>query len=801
MPARIGRFEIIRELGHGGQGTVYLAHDTRLERSVALKSVRLGETAIEARAGQLKVLLDEARIVSRLQHPNIVALHDAIEEAGVPYLVFEYVEGQTLGQALKERGAFTPAQAVGLLLDILKGVADAHRQGVLHRDLKPANVMLTVAGTPRIMDFGVATRMREHPQDEERYLRGTPAYMAPEYIQGAPYTQACDLFALGMMLYALVVGAPAVSGSDYASVLQRMRVGIWQRPSERTSAVDERLDRLIMQAIAAEPAQRFADAAAFGAALENYLDPAAAQKPEPEHALHGKQGTLDFLLRRMRHGSDFPALSSTISSVNQALSAENERASVLCNTILKDFALTNKLLKLVNAAHYNHFGGHVSTVSRAVAILGFDGVRNVALSLVLLEHLQNKSQATALREEVIATYFSGVMARQLVQRLGVHDAEYAFICAMFHRLGKLLAVFYLHDEAQAVERLCEARDIDEARASTEVLGISYEELGIGVAREWKFPDQIVDSMRHVTEPLRGRELSAIDRMRALSTLSNELCETVRAPEEERPLLLSVVVQKFGRGLKISEKLLQSVIAESATEVAHGAALLGMSVGTSRLLAAARNAEAPLMPEVAQTNGDTLETVVAGSLLSGSGGSAAEGAAPPAEMRRSALSAGVQDITNTLVGDFELNDVLRIILETMYRAIGFKRVLLLVRDARAGVLRARFGFGGDVNDIVKKGFAVPLNGARDIFYAAISQGADLCIDDLDAEKIRPHVPQWYRELITAHGMVLFPVLVNHRPVALIYADADVPEVLRFQSEELNLLKTLRNQAVLAIKQKS
>ena len=117
------------------------------------------------------------------------------------------------------------------------------------------------------------------------------------------------------------------------------------------------------------------------------------------------------------------------------------------------------------------------------------------------------------------------------------------------------------------------------------------------------------------------------------------------------------------------------------------------------------------------------------------------------------------------------------------------------------LRARFGFGEDVAEILRKGFAVPLAGPRDIFYAAISQGADLCIEDLGAEKIRPHVPQWYQELAAAHGLVLFPVLVNHRPVALIYADADTPETLHFQPEELNLLKTLRNQAVLAIKQRS
>src|SRR5262249_44574107 len=130
-------------------------------------------------------------------------------------------------------------------------------------------------------------------------------------------------------------------------------------------------------------------------------------------------------LRRIRHKSDFPALSSTISAVNKASGADSEPASVLCNAILKDFALTNRLLKLVNAAHYSQFGGAISTVSRAVSILGFNGVKNVAASLLLFDNLQTKAGAAALRDELVATYFGGLLTRDLAGEAGVRDVEQA----------------------------------------------------------------------------------------------------------------------------------------------------------------------------------------------------------------------------------------------------------------------------------------------------------------------------------------------------------------------------------------
>jgi len=170
-------------------------------------------------------------------------------------------------------------------------------------------------------------------------------------------------------------------------------------------------------------------------------------------------------------------------------------------------------------------------------------------------------------------------------------------------------------------------------------------------------------------------------------------------------------------------------------------------------------------------------------------------------RTNMLTAGIQDITNALAGDYRLNDLLRIILETMYSAMGFTRVMLCTRHPQTNSLRGRFGVGTDADLIIKRGFQVPLEASRDVFYGAISNGADICIEDCDSERVRPYIPAWYRKAVDARGFVLFPVIVKKKPVALIYADHAGTDRLKFADGELNLLKTLRNQAILAIRQKS
>ncbi len=795
---------------------MYLALDPRLGRRVAVKTLRLG-AAGGLRHDGLASLLDEARIVATLSHPHIVPLHDAGEHAGTPYLVFEYVEGKTLAALLRAGGPLPVAQAVEIAIALAQGIAYAHERGIIHRDIKPANIMIAPDGVPRLMDFGIARRIQAGGAASGE-IAGTPSYVAPESITRRAFLPAGDQFALGVVLYEMVTGAPPIHGASPREIVRRIVEEDFVLPSQRADGVDTRLDGLLMKALAKNPEERFASAAEMAKALHEYLHPDADAQTD------AATGTLDYLLRRIRHKGDFPAMSATITAVNRAVASDREPISVLCGMILKDFALTARLLKLVNASHFTQFGGEISTVSRAIAIVGFNTVRNLAMSLTLFEHLHEHANAAALKDLAIGAYFSGLLARELAPDADTQNAEQAFVCAMFHRLGKLLATFYLHEEALAVARAMQTHGWDEDRASRQVLGLSYGDLGVGVAKAWNLPDDLRTSMRAVVSPGPMRPEREPERLRLLAGLTNELSETIRTGEESaRPQQVRALLERYGPATGIDERTLNAAVKDATAALMRDAETLGHGVSRSGFArkardwspAAAGSRHGQAKPDAAPDGGpDTLGQIALTQHLSadaaldaaGAAEAAAGPGAPAAPGKRQALlAAGIQDITNSLVSDQPLQDILRIILETMYRAIGFDRVLLFILDAPRQALRCRYGFGPGADAFVKQKLSLPLQGERDLFYAATVMGVDLCVTDLDAEKVRAHVPAWYRREFGGrgpsgpHGLILLPIAQNKRTVGLIYGDSASAATLHFSAEELGLLKTLRNQAVLAMRQ--
>jgi HD-like signal output (HDOD) protein len=222
-------------------------------------------------------------------------------------------------------------------------------------------------------------------------------------------------------------------------------------PSSQNERVDEKLESIILKAVAKNPDERYPSALAMKQALQDYLGVA----PDALAAQGREHSTMEFLLRRMRSKKDFPAISSVISEINQIVSSESDCASKLARTILQDFALTNKLLQLVNTASYGHFSGNINTISKAVVILGFETVRSIASTLILMEFLQNKTQSVQLKDEVVSAIFSGMVAAQLSVGQSIRDAEEIMVCAMFHNLGRMLGIYYFFDESQEIARLVE----------------------------------------------------------------------------------------------------------------------------------------------------------------------------------------------------------------------------------------------------------------------------------------------------------------------------------------------------------
>src|SRR6185295_14969510 len=211
---RLGPYEILGRIGSGGMGDVYRARDARLGREVAVKVLppEAGE-----RPDRLLRFEREAQAVAALNHPNIMALHDIGNEAGVVYAVMELLEGDTLRDRLEETGRFTPIKAVDYAVQIARGLAAAHERGILHRDLKPENLFITRDGRVKILDFGLAQQDIAPEADggsaatrfltEPGMLLGTPGYVAPEQILGRPATVRSDLFAFGIVIYEMLTGS------------------------------------------------------------------------------------------------------------------------------------------------------------------------------------------------------------------------------------------------------------------------------------------------------------------------------------------------------------------------------------------------------------------------------------------------------------------------------------------------------------------------------------------------------------------------------------------------------------------
>jgi serine/threonine protein kinase len=808
-----GRFEIVRPLGEGAQGAVYLAYDTRLGRQVAIKTLRM-RGGRDTWSEQLAILVEEARIVSQLSHPNIVTLYDAGEDKGLPYLVFEHVSGEPLSRSCGKGRPMEPAKAADICIQILKAIDYAHRHGVLHRDIKPSNIMITEDGIARIMDFGIAQPSGpEGPSDDP--FRGTPRYMAPEYISGKAYTERSDLFSIGVVLHEMLTGEAAFAGTNVFTIMHQIANEPIVPPSQRSPQVDETLDLLVMRALAKDPPKRFESAAQMEEALYRYLNPEPVLE---DTAAEGTGGTLEFLLRRMRHKSDFPALSTTISTINQATSSEVDGVNAPAKSILKDFALTNSLLRLVNTAHYGRFGGSISTISRAIVILGFNRVRSAAATLMLFEHLQNKGMANQLKDDLISAYFAGLLSRDLARTADIDVAEEAFICSMFHDLGRLLTRFYLTEESREIDKLVQQRKLSAKQASYQVLGTTFEALGVGVAKQWKFPPKLIESMHSLQSYPAALPADDTARLQVLATLSSQVVAAIRdGSTGEAEARLKTLVRRFGKAVKIDHQRLIVTIRKNLEEIQRDASFLNFVPERSPFIAKVievckpEEEYEPLTESAAvpTTFDETAPIDITQRIVSAAEASTGTSTIPlealetrsattDTALRKSILSDGIREIIDSLVGKFELNDVLEMILEIMFRGFEFTRVLLFFRNPKDDTLRARFGFGEGVDEILSCGLALAANGGDDIFQIAASRGVDLFVEDIDSAQIRDQIPAWYRETIGSKSACLLPIVVSGKTIGLLYGDKHKPGRLKFGRDEPSLLKTLRNQAVIAIR---
>src|SRR5215210_4951206 len=269
-----GRYRLDAQIGSGGMSTVYRAFDAVLERRVAVK---LMHREIAADTDQLERFRREARAVAQLSHPHIVGVIDAGEEDGRPYIVFEYVEGETLKDRIRRLGRLPVDEAIAYAIEIARALGAAHGRGIVHRDVKPQNVLVDEEGSAKVTDFGIARSLDEEGLTAEGRVLGTTDYVSPEQALGRDVNGQCDIYSLGVVLYEMLTGDVPFHGENQVSVAMKhvredlpdIQVRRPEVPAQLAAILDRMTDKNLER--------RYPDARALVADLEEALAAEAAR--------------------------------------------------------------------------------------------------------------------------------------------------------------------------------------------------------------------------------------------------------------------------------------------------------------------------------------------------------------------------------------------------------------------------------------------------------------------------------------------------------------------------------------------
>ncbi len=489
---------------------------------------------------------------------------------------------------------------------------------------------------------------------------------------------------------------------------------------------------------------------------EQLAAPAAAPEPEVD------KFALDALLVRMQTKGDFPAFMKNVTEISQKAHVSSPlSAGALAESILKDYALTAKLLRVVNTSFYDRLGKRVNNVSRAVVLLGFDKVRSTALAIAINRNPGKDGGAPEVSELSIQALVSGEIARSLATAAGVPDPEEAQVCAMFHNVGQQLLVHYLPDDYKKVRKVMEAEGLSMEAAAHRVLRVPLRALGVGMAQRWKLSERITSSM--TPAPLK-KPSSVDERIRLLSTFSNELSDAIaQAPPGGVEAALTAVLERYKPALALHPAKVPTLLASVQKSFSDRyAALLGLDPSESKFC---RNA-----------------SVVSGVAPDGSALPAANTTSDPAALdtpqeRVRRFDRRLDEIDALLLSPHQPREIIRRILEVFGSELRFRRALVLVPAVDRVTLEVQSAWGEDAK-MFEAELALPLGSvtAADVFSSAYHAGREEVVADAFDPKVMARVPRHYYEMVGSSAFVVYPCGPRGYGCRLLFADTDTPSSL-------------------------
>lgn len=542
------------------------------------------------------------------------------------------------------------------------------------------------------------------------------------------------------------------------------------------------------------------------------------------HIRSGEERVLALLESKM----ELPALGASVAKVVQLSSSADQDIQQLVSFILSDVSLTQRVLRVANSARFQTAAGPCRLVSKAILLIGLDNVRSVALTALLLDKLSDRKKAARLRGEFTCSFFASILAREAAGRIPGTNTEEASISALFKNLGRLLVVSLdlpLHEEIVAVAR---GQNLPENQAALQVIGMTYPQLSGMVIRLWGMPESIAQAVEMTpaaTGDLSG--LTPTEKIQIIVSFSNETSACmVGSIGQKRERLLTQVLKRYGEPLKLERSTLNTLTETVGRDTINLTAGLGLgylveeseAADAEEIAAAHQVGTASDLPLELRMDAQVRAGGCAGGVANGQsraatgdGGGRAPSAVsaslagvaatadPAAATTLDILLSYVQEIATTMAnGNMSVQDVFALVLEALYSGMSFKRVLGCLRDPARGLYRCRTALGADRAEMLAR-FQFPLVYGPDLFHAALAHQTDVHISEASDAKVAARLPAWYRGLLpAAHSFFFLPLVVNKHVVGFIYADRDECDVNEYSKQELDLVRTLRSQVLLALR---
>ena len=504
---------------------------------------------------------------------------------------------------------------------------------------------------------------------------------------------------------------------------------------------------------------------------------------KPQQGRSEMHNVRDALVQKLSSDVGLFALGSAVSRVVQITASDDEAAHNLAYYVLSDVALTQKVLRLSNSVTYRRVvNTPVTTISRAIFMLGFDMVKTSALAMLLVDSLSNHKHAQSIRAELADALRASLVGRELARNSQYQGAEEASIAALFKNLGSLLVASHEHACLKQIEVLVAAGEHSPAQASAQVLGCSYEELAESVLTEWNIPATIIHALSAVPA---GRQRAAGNRqewMRQVASFSVEASKLLARVDIEVEADGQKLLARFGVALNLDTEKIRELFASVAEEMRVLSESL--KLGVADIKAADAGSSTP----------DVLLMMTMGA------GAKAEGFHPSGKPvnARDLLLVGVQDVIQMrALGRSKVNELILLVLETLYRSMGFRFATMCLKDTKSGQFRARVALG-ECHASRQERFVFQMTSERDLFHLSMENNTDLMISDSSSEKIRDLLPAWHRALLPdARSFIVLPLVVQKVQIGLFYADRVLPAPEGMPPDETALIKALKNQILAAL----